>query len=173
MGLKGIDMTTNLQFITSSSGENIADLSITNCFSAQYNVYQVILDTIEFASGDMSFRFINSSGTVTSANYDDAVLLQRSYGAYADNNNEDATSLGSIGFDDDQNGGGATFITVYNPFASDTYTYANWQNTGQSGIGTPVRRGIGVLTVAESHTGINLVGNATIEKVSARVYGVL
>ena len=165
-------MSTSLQYITKASGANISDLSITNCFNSNYEVYQVFLDTIEFADGDMSFRFINASGTVTSASYDDAVLLQRSYGGFGDNYNAGATSFGSIGYDNNQNGGGATKITVFNPYESDTYTYVTWQNTGQSSIGTPVRKGIGVLTVAESHTGINFVGNATIEEVSATIYGV-
>ena len=39
-------------------------------------------------------------------------------------------------------------------------------------IGTPVRKGIGVLKVAESHTGINFTASATILSVSASVYGV-
>ena len=165
-------MSTNLQYITKKSGTNISDLSITDCFSSHYDVYQVFLDTIEFADGDMYFRFMNASGTVTSASYDDAVLLQRSYGGFGQNKHTAQTYLGSIGYDNDQNGGGATQITVYNPFDSSAYTFATWQNTGMSSIGTPVRKGIGMLEVAESHTGINFVGNATIEKVSATIYGV-
>ena len=165
-------MSTSLQYITKASGANISDLSITDCFNSNYEVYQVFLDTIEFADGDMSFRFINGSGVVSSSEYDDAVNLQRSYGGFGDNNTQNGTSFGSIGYDNNQNGGGATKITVFNPYESDTYTYVTWQNTGQSSIGTPVRKGIGMLEVAESHTGINFVGNATIEKVSATVYGV-
>jgi len=164
-------MATSLQYITSVSGSNISDLSITNCFTANYNVYQVILNEIEFSSSDMYFRFINGSGVVSSSNYDDAVHLQRSYGDFAENKTVDGTSLGSIGYDDNQNGGGATVIYVYKPFTSN-HTFCTWQNAGQSGSGTPVRRGVGVLKVEESHTGINFVGGDTIEKVSATVYGV-
>tara|TARA_R110002020_G_C15963872_1_gene746820 strand:+ start:188 stop:703 length:516 start_codon:yes stop_codon:yes gene_type:complete len=170
-------MSTNLQFITSSSASSVSDLSITNCFTAKYNVYQVVIDNIDFASADLKFRFINASGTVTSANYDSAVLLQRSYGSFADNRTTDGTEFRSIGFFDQSGGigagkGGATVITIYNPFNSSTYSFANWQNAGVSSIGTPVRKGIGVLTVAESHTGINFTASSTILGVSASVYGV-
>ena len=170
-------MASNLQFITSSSGSNVSSHSIENCFSAKYDIYKVVIDTIEFASADLHFRFINSGGVVSSSNYDDAVNLQRSYGDFADNNGTGLTSLGSIGFYDQSGGidtgkGGATVIFIYNPFNSDSYTFATWQNTGVSSIGPPVRRGVGVLKVSESHTGINFTGSANVLAVKASVYGV-
>ena len=170
-------MASNLQFITSSSGSNVSSHSIENCFSAKYDIYKVVIDTLEFASSDGAFRFINSSGVVSSSNYDDAVHLQRSYGNFADSQSSGATSLGSIGFYDPASGvnqgkGNATIIYIYNPFNSDSYTFATWQNTGVSSIGPPVRRGVGVLKVAESHTGINFTGGATILGVKASIYGV-
>ena len=87
------------------------------------------------------------------------------------------SSLGSIGFYDPASGinqgkGLGTVIYIYNPFDSSSYTFATWQNTGLSSIGPPVRRGKGVLKVAESHTGINFTGSATILAVKASVYGV-
>ena len=125
-------MSTNLQYITKKSGTNISDLSITDCFSSHYDVYQVFLDTIEFADGDMYFRFMNASGTVTSASYDDAVLLQRSYGGFAQNKHTGQTYLGSIGYDNDQNGGGATQITVYNPADSGSFTFSSAESGGST-----------------------------------------
>ena len=170
-------MASNLQFITSSSGSNVSSHSIENCFSAKYDIYKVIIDTLEFASADGAFRFINSSGVVSSSNYDDAVHLQRSYGDFADNRNTSATSLGSIGFYDPASGvnqgkGNATVIDIYNPFDSSSYTFATWQNAGVSSIGTPVRKGIGLLKVAESHTGINFTASSTVIAVKANIYGV-
>lgn len=162
----------NLEFIKSGSGTSVSDLSITDCFSDKYDVYQVVIDTIDFANGDLFFRFINSGGVVSSANYDDAVLLMRSYGAFAELQTVGGTSLGSIGFSDLSDKGGATVITIFNPFNSSSYSFAQWQNAGVSSIGTPARKGIGVLKVAESHTGINFTASSTILGVSARVYGV-
>jgi len=162
----------NLEFIKSGSDTSASSLSITDCFSAKYDVYQVVIDTINLASADLHFRFINASGPVTSANYDDAVLLMRSYGAFAELPTVGGTSLGSIGFSDYTDKGGATVITIFNPFNSSSYSFAQWQNAGASTIGTPARKGIGVLKVAESHTGINFTASITIAGVSASVYGV-
>jgi len=165
-------MAGSLEFIKDESGTSVSDLSITDCFSSKYNFYKIVIDTINLGSIDLFFRFINASGVVSSADYDDAVLLQRSYGAFADNNNTNATSLGSIGFSDYTDKGGATVIYIYNPFDSSSFSFATWQNAGTSTIGTPVRRGIGALTIAESHTGINFTASSTIAGVGASVYGV-
>tara|TARA_B100000029_G_scaffold189622_1_gene187468 strand:- start:420 stop:926 length:507 start_codon:yes stop_codon:yes gene_type:complete len=162
---------SNLRHLAESSASSVASMSITDCFSSDYDIYKVVLNEIEFSDGDMFFRFINASGSIiSSSNYDDAVYLMRSYGAFADNNNEGATSLGSIGYDNVQKGG-ATVIWVFNPTSSSSYTYALWQNTGESSSGPPIRKGIGVLKLANSITGINFVGGATITNVNARVYG--
>lgn len=165
-------MASNLHFIKTGSDTSVSSLSITNCFSDQFNVYQVVIDTIGLASSDLHFRFINASGVVSSANYDDAVLLMRSYGSFSDTNDEGATELGSIGFSDYSDKGGATVINVYTPFDSSAYSYATWQNAGASTIGTPVRKGSGVLKVAESHTGINFMASSTLQSISASIYGV-
>ena len=160
----------NLEFIKSGSGTSVSDLSITDCFSSKYDVYQVVINTINLASIDLFFRFINSGGVVSSANYDDAVLLQRSYGAFGENKNTGATSLGSIGFSDYTDKGGATVIYIFNPTNSNSYTFALWQNAGASTIGTPVRKGIGVLKQTASMTGINFNASGNMS-IRARVYG--
>ena len=172
-------MSTNLQFIVSKSASSVSSLSIENCFTAKYNVYQVIINNIDFVSADLNWRFINASGVVSSSNYDSAVLLQRSYGNFADLKTAGGTEFRSIGFYDQSSGigsgkGGATTITIYNPFNSSTYSFAHWRNAGVSSIGTPARKGTGVLKVAESHTGINFLdgGGASVLGVTASIYGV-
>ena len=161
-----------LRFITESSGSSITSFSMTDVFSSDFDIYKVVLDTIDFANADLFFRFINSSGSIVSAsNYDDAVLLQRSYGAFGENRNLNATSLGSIGFSDLSDKGGATVIYIFNPTSSSSYTFALWQNAGVSSIGTPVRKGIGVLKQTASMTGINFNASSSILNIRARVYG--
>ena len=170
-------MASNLEFITSKSGSSVSTLSIENCFSDKYDIYKVVIDNIDFVSADLKFRFINASGVVSSSNYDSAVLLQRAYGNDALNQTNDGTEFRSIGFYDQSSGvnegkGGATVINIFNPFNSSSYTFANWQNAGVSSLGTPARKGVGVLTVSESHTGINFNASATILAVKASIYGV-
>ena len=163
---------SNLRLINENSGSSITSFSMTDVFSSDFDIYKIVLDTIDFPSQDLFFRFINSSGSVvSSANYDDAVLLQRSYGAFAEEINTNTTSLGSIGFSDLSDKGGATVLYVFNPTSTSSYTFSLWQNAGVSSIGTPVRKGIGVLKQTASMTGINFNASSSILNIRARIYG--
>ena len=163
---------SNLRLINENSGSSITSFSMTDVFSSDFDIYKIVLDTIDFPSEDLFFRFINSSGSVvSSANYDDAVLLQRSYGAFAEERNTNTTSLGSIGFSDLSDKGGATVLYVFNPTSTSSYTFSLWQNAGVSSIGTPVRKGIGVLKQTASMTGINFNASSSILNIRARIYG--
>ena len=164
---------SSLRYLAGSSASSVASMSITDCFSSDYDVYQVVLNEIEFdgSGGDMFFRFIDASGIIiASSDYDDGVYLLRSYGVFAENSTANGSYLGSIGYDNIQKGG-ATVIWVFNPTNTSLYTQAIWQNTGESSIGPPIRKGMGALTLTDEITGINIVGDATITNVNARVYG--
>ncbi len=175
-------MPTNLEFITSANVANASSLSITNCFTDEYDTYQVFLKNFDIGSGvDLAMRFINASGSVVSdSNYEDAVRLLRSYsGGFADNYGQNISELKSFGFYDPssgvgQNVGMATDMHVHNPFSSSIYTFANWSNTGVSSIGTPARKGIGVLKQTVSMTGLYYftTGGETILGLNVSIYGV-
>ena len=68
----------------------------------------------------------------------------------------------------------ATNMYVQNPFSASSYTFANWSNTGVSSIGTPARKGIGVLKQTVSMTGLHYftTGGETILGLNISVYGV-
>ena len=76
-----------------------------------------------------------------------------------------------IGFSDLSDKGNATVIYIFNPTSSSSYTFALWQNAGVSSIGTPVRKGIGVLKQTASMTGINFNASSNILNIRARIYG--
>ena len=59
-------MATNLEFIKSVSGTSVSSLSVTDCFSADYDVYFISTSKIDTSSaGYVRPRFINSSGITT------------------------------------------------------------------------------------------------------------
>ena len=160
------------QFITTQSASNVTSMQITNCFSAQYSIYEIHLNQIEFSGGgDLNIRFMTSGGPDSGANYNAGVSLQRSYGAFADNVRDGATSIGSIGYDNLLKGG-ATTIRVFEPFDSSKWTYCMFQNTGNSTSGPPVRKGIGALEVDSSIVGIEFIGDSSGLNVKASIYGV-
>jgi len=39
-------MATNLEFIKSETGTSVTSLSVTDCFSADYDVYQVLISKL-------------------------------------------------------------------------------------------------------------------------------
>lgn len=174
-------MASNLQFLTSNSASSVTTMDIENCFTDKYNIYAIMIDNFDIGSGvDLAVRLRNSSGVVSSANYDDAIQLMRSYGGgFGDNNDVNDTKWKSLGFYDPGSGVGqgvgiGTTMYIFNPTNASSYTFATWQNAGVSNIGTPARKGMGVLKVAEAHTGITFLdsGGATILGIKANVYGV-
>ena len=80
-------MASNLQFLTSNSASSVTTMDIENCFTDKYDVYAIMIDNFDIGSGvDLAVRLRNSSGVVSSANYDDAIQLMRSYGGgFGDN----------------------------------------------------------------------------------------
>ena len=60
-------MSTNLQFIKSVSGSSISSLSLTNCFSSNYDVYQL---QVNYNNGsgnnNLSIRLLDSGGSQVS-----------------------------------------------------------------------------------------------------------
>ena len=169
---------SSLKFIGEFSDSDEASMSFTGIFTSSYDVYQVVIDRIDFASADLFGRFIKSDDSVdSSSNYDDAVALLRSYsGGFAANQTAGGTSFGSSGFHDEAtigaDSGGATVMYVFNPVASKN-TMAIWENAGINAGGTPARKGGAILKTTDSITGLNFTGtsSATIRFLRFRVYG--
>ena len=176
-------MSTNLEFIKSASGSSVSSLSVTDCFSANYDVYMVSISKWDYVgtSSAGGMRFIDSGGSVISdSEYVFADLQMRSYNSFQELTpstfgSSTSTSL-LVGID--SGGGNVEYTTgftafIYNPFDSSSYTFTNFQtssSTSGSGIGY---KGIGAHQVAEQITGINFIdrvgGNISA---TINVYGV-
>ena len=168
-------MAGNLEFIKSASGTSVASLDITNCFSADYDVYAFAITKVDATSdGNMDLRFIDSGGSVISdAEYDYANLQLISYAAFGEGRGTGSTNINDImrrDTDTEKNGGSIHYI--FNPYDSSSYTFYQGQSGGAvaaSGlIGT---KAIGVHKVAEQITGFQLYG-ATFDTLEVVVYGV-
>ena len=167
----------NLEFIKSASGTSVSSLDITDCFSADYDVYKVIQEnyTPLSASSQSNIRLINSSGTVIStSSYSNASLFMPSYSSFVEDRRASSTLLVD-GASNDQNdtlGVGAVYY-IFNPFSSSSYTFAISQlSFFNTGSGLDSRKGIGVLETTDSITGLQFIstGSASITT-SATVYG--
>ena len=171
-------MATNLEFIKSASGSSVSSLSVTDCFSDEYDLYKISISKLDqSAQNYLTARFIDSGGSVISnAEYDRASLIMEANVTFTENRATGQTSFNSsisfqgTGADD---GVGITMY-VFNPNDSSSFTFIKSQSSSyyNHGIGTKM---IGVHKVAEQITGMNffVMGtSSTLDNIIVNVYGV-
>jgi len=172
----------NLEFIKSASGTSITSLSVTDCFSASYDVYAIKLDADGYnANSLLTLQLIdNTDTTISTTSYDNANLLLRTDTTYNELRTTGDTVLFSrvIGFFDYNNGareGGSGIIYIFNPYTAD-YTFATCQSSSQFKTGQMTgQKGIGVLKTTDVITGFHITQDAytaTYSDINASVFGV-
>ena len=169
-------MATNLQFIKSASGISVSSLSVTDCFSDKYDVYQVLIAKLDSTATAYGYiRFIDSGGSVISdTEYDWAEMDLTAYATFAENRNT-AQNKGLLGFA----GGtgtadmGGFLTTIYNPNDSSSYTFYNGQSSIKASSGLAGAKYIGVHKSAEQISGINILpASGSWDNITVNVYGV-
>ena len=166
-------MSTNLQFIKSASATSVDSLQITDCFSADYDVYKVVIDSDNSSNADMYTRVINDSGTVisTGSKYDFASLELNASGSYGNYRNAGANQFEGIGFTSTT--GNNTVAYFYNPHNSSSYTFAMSQSSSMYTTTLRGGKSIGVYKNADTITGLEIRDNGTdFSYINVSVYGV-
>ena len=165
----------NLEFIKSASGTSVTTLDVTDCFSASYDVYKILITDFDLPTATyINFRLINSSGSVvTASNYDRAALQMNSDSAFGEGRSTNITYLNylaDVGTGVADTGGVTSYI--FNPYSSSSYTFSISQS---SSVRTNHRgmKNIGVLKQAASMTGFQILnaGNYTFDSLAVSVYG--
>jgi len=171
-------MATNLEFIKSASGTSVSSLSVTDCFSADYDVYYITLtDLDQSASGVATeVRYLDSGGSqISTANYDTAQLVMRSSSAFAEGRFTNDTEQKGISYQVTTTSGGiGVSMYVFNPFDSSSYTFSTTQTSFIYSGNLEGYKSIQTLKSAQSVTGIsfNNVSPHTFDSIKANVYGV-
>jgi len=171
-------MSTNLQFIKSLTPDgSSSSLSITDVFSANYNVYAVSyhLTTDSGSPKDTDLRLINSSGTIVSdSNYDYAYLINGTGSSTETKDTDQDKITAMLGPTDFPPEGNAGIFYVYNPFSSSSYTFITSQSANRHNGQTNGWKGIAVLKATTSITGVNIFLSSTnpTNESYIRVYGV-
>ena len=170
-------MATNLEFIKSASGTSVSSLSVTDCFSADYDVYQIVIGVSELTTGNgwVNLRFLDSSGTeINQTEYDYASLVIRAYSAFLEEKATSVTYIDKILHISTDLTGSNTWINIFNPYDSSSYTFTQSQSNGNAT--TPYfigNKAIGVHKVAEQLSGIILYPPAgNFASIDVSVYGV-
>lgn len=170
-------MATNLQFIKSASGTSVSSLSVTDCFSANYDVYYVSITKADLTSQSwgIGFRYLDTGGSeVSSAIYDEATLVLKSNTTFGEDKLTNATKQTRFSyFTTASSVGTGVGFYVFNPYDSSSYTFSQGQSSavGNSGlVGTKV---IGVCKQSATHTGLKfLPDSGTYDNITVNVFGV-
>ena len=170
-------MAGSLEFIKSETGTSVSSLSVTDCFSANYDVYQAVIGVSGLSTGQgwTKLRFLDSGGTeINQTEYDYASLGLLSYSSFIEEKNTSVTFIDRIHHISTVSTGANTWINIFNPYDSSSYTFTQSQSNGN--VSTPNlvgNKAIGVHKVAEQLSGIILYpSSGTFDSIEVSVYGV-
>ena len=170
-------MATNLQFIKSASGSGVSSLSVTDCFTANYDVYFVTVKGLDSTNdGDVEMRFIDSGGSVISASeYDCAFLQLKSNTSFAEVSRTNIDGIENIGVSNANDYGAGNGTYIFNPNDSSSFTFVTSQSAGYRQADSSMRghKVIAVHKSAEQITGLNIFHESGLNlTLSISVYGV-
>ena len=163
-----------LRLINETSGTSVSSISVTDVFSADFDIYQITINNSDITIKDYSeVRFINSSGSVVAAsNYDNAQLDMHGESAFSEirGTNADSTGLAFAMTNDLEPEGISNSYYFFNPYSSSSYSFGLWQSEGVPSGGGLSIKGIGVLKQTASMTGIQFY-NVSFTDISVKCYG--
>jgi len=169
-------MSTNLQFIKSASGTSISTLSITDCFNAQYDVYEVFITKVDITGLEwVEMQYLDTSGNaLTGTVYDEAVFEMLAYGSYAFGTSTSRDEHGRlVRFNAESYQGAGCKITIFNPFVSGAYTLAKNQSSAHTSSGMFASKGIFSYKGTDVVAGLKFKLNSqTFDNLTVKVYGV-
>jgi len=125
-------MPGSLEFIKSASGTSVSSLDVTDCFSADYDVYYVSVTKIDIATNYYNLvRVINAGGVDTGANYDYAFLQMQSNTTFSEKKSTTGSQWFHTSYQSNGTADGIGFgMYIYNPYDSSSYTFMNNQSSG-------------------------------------------
>tara|TARA_R110002012_G_scaffold242910_2_gene417406 strand:+ start:1043 stop:1531 length:489 start_codon:yes stop_codon:yes gene_type:complete len=161
-------MATNLQFIKSQKADNVSSLTVNNIFSADYDIYEVIvIGNGSQNVSSLSAEFVDSGGSdIGQGAYDTAIHRLHYNQAFDDVRTTGANSF-EFAFTSHVDHDFATKLTIYNPFSSSKFTFANMQSASQS-----AEKNIVFCGVTTSATGMKFSANQNFTPIHVNVYGV-
>ena len=170
----------NLHFITEVSPSAASTLSVTDCFTSDFDVYKIVSTLyISHSDGkDIYIRYINSSDSVVSdSNYDVATLMMRTADGFLERpTSRENIDTGSYFCLTAGNNGAGAIEYVFNPTDSSSYTFGTNQSQGfytsTGGYGTKAVR---VLKQATSITGVHFYNGESSDNFgggTVKIYGV-
>ena len=166
---------SNLRLINETTASNVANVSITDVFSADFDIYYFTINNILSADTNedtLGIRLIDSSGSVTTTNYKRAIFVLRAFDTFQEASS-DKTFFNLINFGNNSQSPSSLSGYLFNPF-SNSYTYNTFQSATVRGSGFDSRIGLNAHRTVQSNTGyqiINSAGNNMESGMIIRTYG--
>ena len=175
-------MAGNLEFIKSASASIVTSLDITDCFSADYDVYYLSITKIDQSSNGtfVYHRLLDSSNVaISDSSYDQAILIlsstaSGSFNEWRTTNQSSGFGIAGYGMRDSEDGMG-NGAYIFNPYDSSSYTFFTAQSSFILNAGTTMEgyKTTSVLKSAEQCNGIQLnAGVGDFTNIKATIYGV-
>ena len=148
---------SSLRLLDESTASGVTTMQITDVFSADFDVYVITCLRNDSTNGQGNLKYIASDGSVISdSNYDFASLYMYTHTTHTESRLTGQNQIQDA-FANYAEGGSVTYI--FNPFASDKYSYNITQSINYAGTTTPSTpmRCIGVLEQTASMTGFQIL----------------
>jgi len=171
-------MATNLQFVKAIESKDVVSVTATDLFNTQYDVYEVYLDMLYNASSYLDIQLLDSSGNVLSgSHYDTATLDLKVYTTFGEFRQTNSTIWRGLGgYMTNTVGGNIAKITIYNPTATDTFTFASNQAGSFMSSGNFGVKGIATYKANDGVYGLKLFGSGggstTFDYLNVKCFGV-
>ena len=171
-------MATNLQFVKEVNSTDVVSVTVTDLFNTNYDVYEVYLDMLYNASSYLDIQLLDSSGNVlTGSHYDTATLDLKVYATYGEFRLANSTIWRGLGgYMTNTVGGNIAKLTIYNPTATDKYTFASNQAGSFMSSGIFGVKGIANYKANDGVYGLKLFGSGggstTFDYLNVKCFGV-
>jgi len=171
-------MAGSLEFVKEVNSTDVVSVTATDLFSTDYDVYEVHLDMLYNGASYLDIQLLDSSGNVlTGSHYDMAVLDLKVYATYGQYRVTNATIWRSLGgYMTNTVGGNIAKLTIYNPTATDSYTFASTQGGSFMQSGLFGVKGIATYTATDGVYGLKIFGSTggstTFDYLNVKCFGV-
>ena len=157
-------------------GTSVSKIRISDVFSSDFDIYQITFDGTDTANDtDIDLMLVNANGSlVTSTNYEYANLRLNSNSSFtemeADQQSKWLDFMGKGGNDSGESCQVVAYI--FNPYRSDSYTYALTQSSNGIVAISQFIKGIAILKEQSTITGFEIsINSGATTGGSVRVYG--
>ena len=153
---------SNLRLINETEiTSSVESVNITDVFSADFDIYKITASDISTTGTNptgLDLRFINSSGSVITTNYDYAFLNMQANASFTELRATNSDSFDNfVGIADQSPETIGCVAYFFNPYSSSSYTYAINQISGTNTASLKSYKGVGKLDLTTSISGFQVL----------------